>query len=176
MSVRVSAARDVGGFRPERGAGEEESISIPLRRVYGEDTVRYFPELVMHHDFRPHFSDSLRRARSYGRSRGREWIHDRDVPSVQPLPAVAITASAVTALLSLPLAVATLAVMPLVLYRKWISYLVANRRAEILTFPYSEALEDLSNLLGFGEGAIHGLREARATKYQARSQGLPPCR
>jgi glycosyltransferase involved in cell wall biosynthesis len=141
MSVRVDAARAVGGFTTERGAGEEESLLVPLRARFGPETAWLFPDLIMRHDFRPELGDSLRRARSYGRTLGRNWVRDRDIPSLAPRPLVAVCAVVAASLVGAAAAVLTLLVAPLVLYRGWTQRL-GEHRGEALLYPYVHLVEE----------------------------------
>lgn len=152
MSVRASAAREVGGFTERRGAGEEESISRPLRRIYGDQTVRYFPEVVMRHDFASGVGDSIHRARMYGRAHGRDWARDGGSPMLRPIPAASALLVFVSATLSVVWAGLALFVAPLVMYRRWLPYLREHRSLEVITYPYVEAVEELADNLGFLEG------------------------
>lgn len=159
MSVRAKAARDVGGFTERRGAGEEESLVRPLRERYGEQTVQYFPDIVMQHDFHPSTRDSLRRARMYGRCHGRDWVLERGLPRVRPLPAASVTGAALVAIASLPLAFLALAASPFFLYRGWLAQLREQRSAEALLYPFIAAGEELADNVGFLEGAIQTARQ-----------------
>lgn len=154
MSVRTEAARDVGGFTERRGAGEEESIAVPLRARFGESTVQYFPDVVMFHDFGASLGDSFRRSRMYGRSHGRDWVRDRSSPRVRPLPIVASTVVAGAALVSIPVAVLLFPLAPLLMYRKWVHYLRGHRDPEVLVYPYLEAIEEFADNVGFLQGAV----------------------
>jgi glycosyltransferase involved in cell wall biosynthesis len=153
MSVRVSAAREAGGFSENRGAGEEESLARPLRAHFGPGTVQLFPNIVMYHDFHPSLRDTFRRSRSYGRGSGREWVRDRDIPSLAPLvPCAAIVAGAV-AIVSPLSGLALFVLSPYVLYRRWFTWRREGRRREAVLYPYVQAVEDIANNAGFAEGA-----------------------
>ncbi len=160
MSVRVDAARLVGGFTERRGAGEEESLARPLRQRFGPDTVQLFPEILMRHDFHPSLSDTLRRSRSYGRTHGRDWLHDRDIPTLAPLPLVAGLGALVVAVVSPAAAVLAFLLSPLVLYRRWIH---EWRRGDLesLSFPFVQAAEDIASDVGFAQGLVREARRSR---------------
>jgi glycosyltransferase involved in cell wall biosynthesis len=162
MSIRTSAARAIGGFEDAPGiGGDEESIARRLRGVYGDDTVRFVPEVVMRHDFESSISDSLRRARTYGRANGRNWAKEHDLPSTQPIPAVLGVVALVTGLVSAPLALLALVLLPPLAYRRWFSRLRSTRSVEVVTYPYVRVVEDVSNNVGFVQGAIAQLRAQR---------------
>ncbi len=163
MSLRTEAAREVGGFTERRGAGEEESVVRPLRARYGADTVQYFPDLVMRHDFDTSVNDSLRRARMYGSCHGRDWVLERDLPTLRPIPSASLLAAALVAFVSLPLALAALCASPLFLYRGWLAALRQQRSAEVLLYPYLAAGEELADNVGFLEGALRTARHRPET-------------
>ncbi len=160
-SVRVDAARDAGGFTESPGAGEEESLARPLRSKFGPDTVQLFPEIVMYHDFDPSILDAFRRSRSYGRAYGREWVKDRDIPTLSPLLPGAVLIAAVVAIVSPVLSVVFLVLSPYVLYRRWYAWLKESRSREAISYPYVQAGEDLANDVGFVQGAWREFRLRR---------------
>lgn len=157
MSVRTSAAREVGGFTERRGAGEEVSIARPLRRCYGDQTVRYFPDVVMRHDFAAGVRDSIHRARMYGRAHGRDWVHDGGSPTFRPIPAASALLVIGAASVGAVGAALAILVAPLVMYRRWVPYLRERRSLEVITYPYVEAVEELADNLGFLEGSGRAL-------------------
>jgi glycosyltransferase involved in cell wall biosynthesis len=162
MSIRTSAARAIGGFEEAPGiGGDEESIALRLRSRYGDQTVRFVPEVVMRHDFDSSISDSLRRARTYGRANGRNWAKEHDLPSMQPIPAVVGLVSIATGLVSASLGLVVLALLPPLVYRRWFSRLRTTRNVEVLTYPYVRVIEDVSQNVGFVQGAIAQLRRQR---------------
>jgi glycosyltransferase involved in cell wall biosynthesis len=167
MSVRVSAAREAGGFSERRGAGEEESLARPLRAQYGPLTVQLFPSIVMYHNFQPSLWDTFRRSRSYGRGSGREWVSDGDIPSIAPLiPCAAVVAGAVA--LASPLSgLVVLVLSPYVLYRRWFTWRREGRPREAVLYPYVQAGEDIANNAGFVQGAWHEYRSRRRRQRQA---------
>jgi hypothetical protein len=155
-TLRTESARAVGGFTNRRGAGEEESIAVPLRAKYGKDTVQYFPELLMLHDFGVHLDDSFRRARSYGRSHGRDWVLDGGIPTIQPVAVVLVLGSLLAALIGPLLAALGLAVGPLVTYR---ARTAQPWHRERLAYPFVRLVEDLADNLGFVEGMLSARRD-----------------
>jgi glycosyltransferase involved in cell wall biosynthesis len=161
MSVRVSAARQVGGFSDIRGAGEEESLARPLRSKYGTNTVQLFPAIVMRHDFQPSFRDTLRRSRHYGRTSGREWMRDRGLPSLSPLFPCAILIAGVIAFVSPLWALIVLVLSPYVLYRGWVTSLKSGRPLEVMLYPYAQASEEVANNVGFVQGVWRDVRRSR---------------
>lgn len=164
MSVRVQAAREVGGFSEDRGSGEEESLARPLRSKYGRDTIQLFPDIVMQHNFHPSLRDTFRRSRSYGRASGKEWVRDRDIPSVSPLvPGAALVAVGV-AIVSPALALSAFALSPYVLYRRWLKLRHTSRTREAMIYPYVQAIEDMSSNVGFTQGAWQQLRAQHRSK------------
>jgi glycosyltransferase involved in cell wall biosynthesis len=167
MSVRVQAARDVGGFSGAPGSGEEESLARPLRAKYGPTTVQLFPSIVMYHDFQPSLWDTFRRSRSYGRASGRDWVRDRDIPSLSPLLPCAALAAAVVAIASPVLAFIAFMLSPYVLYRHWLSWQRNSPTGEALIYPYIQAGEDIASNVGFTEGAWRELRTQLARRNLA---------
>jgi hypothetical protein len=167
MSVRVDAAREAGGFTEARGAGEEESLARPLRARYGPQTVQIFPEIVMKHNFHPSLRDTWRRSQSYGRTNGREWVKDRDIPSVSPLlPSTALVAVLV-AIVSPFSALAVVFLSPFVLYRRWWDWYKDGGSREALIYPYVQASEELATNLGFIQGATRELRSRRMRRLDS---------
>jgi GT2 family glycosyltransferase len=160
MSLRADAARTAGGFTERRGAGEEESIARPLRDRFGAHTVWFDPGVEMLHDFGPGIGDSLRRARSYGRAHGRDWRLDGGVPTLRPLPLIAMLGSLVVATVSPLLAWAALALSPFALYRRWTRRALWGAGAETLAYPYVQLLEECADLMGFAQGALTTRRSA----------------
>jgi glycosyltransferase involved in cell wall biosynthesis len=161
MSLRVQAAREVGGFTETPGAGEEESLARPLRLRFGPQTVQLFSDIVMPHNFRPSLRDTFRRSRSYGRGSGREWIRDRDLPSVAPLLPLAGLGAAAIAMVSPLLALAAFVFSPYLLYRRWFQWRREHESREALIYPYVQAGEEIMNNLGFVEGAWREIRIQR---------------
>lgn len=158
MSVRVEAALEVGGFTEARGGGEEESLVKPLRARYGPAIAWLFPDLVMFHDFAPGLGDTLRRARSYGRSHGRDWLRDRDLPTISPRPLLGVTVAAALLFWNGWAALGLLCVSPLALYHEWFRFWRRHPGAEVLAYPYVHFVEDLSGNLGFVQGVWRELR------------------
>ena len=158
MAVRVSSAREVGGFTEERGAGEEESLARLLRAKFGFETVQLFPDIVMKHDFQAPLSDSLRRARSYGRAHGRNWVRDRDIPTVAPRPLFCGVATVACAFVNPVLGIVSALVTPMVIYRGWVRSLRDGVGVEALSYPFVHFIEDVSCDVGFVAGALHAIR------------------
>ncbi len=161
MSVRADVAREVGGFTERRGAGEEESMARPLRQRFGPSTVQFVPSVVMHHEFGATVADSLRRSRSYGRAHGRDWILDGGRPMVRPRPLLGGATLVAIAPLSIPAALIGVLVLPFVMYRGWIRELRSTRGLEAVAYPIVEAAEEVSDVLGFVEGAVSEVRARR---------------
>jgi glycosyltransferase involved in cell wall biosynthesis len=161
MSVRISAAREVGGFTDLRGSGEEEALARLLRAKYGPDTVRLFPDIVMYHNFDASLADTLRRSRSYGQTNGREWVTDRDLPSLSPLIPAAAFVAAIIAIVSPVLAVVAFVLSPFILYRRWFAWKRSGGSREAITYPYVQAGEEIVNNVGFVQGAWRELQRRR---------------
>jgi glycosyltransferase involved in cell wall biosynthesis len=171
MSVRVATARQVGGFSEDRGSGEEESLARPLRSKFGRQTVQLFPNIVMQHDFDPSLRDTFRRSRSYGRASGKEWVRDRDIPSLAALlPGAALVAVAI-AVVSPVLALVAFALSPYVLYRRWFAWRRESGVREALVYPYVQAGEDIASNVGFTEGVWHELRTRRKSAHESLLNG-----
>jgi GT2 family glycosyltransferase len=161
MSVRVDAAREAGGFTEVSGAGEEESLARPLRAKYGPETVRLFPNIVMLHNFDASLQDTLRRSRSYGRTSGREWVRDRDIPSVSPLLPSAMLLACFVAVVSPISALVLILLSPYVLYRRWFAWYRSAGAREAIVYPYVQAGEEIAHNVGFVQGAWRELRTRR---------------
>ncbi|MHB8379032.1 MAG: glycosyltransferase [Acidimicrobiales bacterium] len=168
MSVRVQSAREVGGFSETPGSGEEESLARPLRSRFGPLTVQLFPGIVMRHNFHPLLRDTFRRSRSYGRASGREWVRDRDIPSIAPLLPCATIVAALVAVVSPLTSLAVLILAPYVLYRRWFRWLRANGSGEAVVYPYVQAVEDIANNVGFAQGAWRELQMRRRQRNRSR--------
>lgn len=154
MSLLTSRAREVGGFTAEKGAGEEESISRPLRAIYGPRTIELVPSIIMYHDFAPSVADSFRRARSYGRTSGRNWIRDRDIPSLPPRPLIAAVIGVILGWSKGSWAFIALLALPPVLYRNWVHELRHQFRTETISYPYLQFVEEIFGIVGFIQGAL----------------------
>ena len=163
MSLRTSAAREVGGFSEVRGAGEEESIARPLRSRFGPNTVQLFPDIVMYHDFKGELRDTLKRSQHYGRTNGQQWVSQHKLPSVSSLVPGAFIASALFWLVSPLAAVVIFVLSPYVLYRRWFRWRRQGGPWESIFYPYIEAAEDMSSNLGFLRGAWHQIRAKRSS-------------
>jgi glycosyltransferase involved in cell wall biosynthesis len=164
MSVLVDAAREAGGFTESPGAGEEESLARPLRSIFGPRTVQLFPDIVMKHNFHPSLRDTFRRSRSYGRGSGREWVRDRDIPSLAPLVPCAVIVAGVVAVVSPVSAVVLFALSPFALYRRWFTWRRESGSHESFIYPYVQAGEDIANNVGFTEGAWQEFLARRRSK------------
>ena len=163
MSVRVDAAREAGGFTEARGAGEEESLARPLRARYGPDTVQLFPNIVMLHRFDASLRDTFRRSHSYGRAKGREWVRDKDIPTIAPLVPGATLLAGLIALVSPLTAVLFLVLSPYLLYRHWLDWLRSSSSRESILYPYVQAGEELASNVGFAEGVLREIRSRRGS-------------
>jgi len=161
MSVRVAAARDAGGFTEARGAGEEESLARPLRSKFGPETVQLFPGIVMGHNFDASLRDTFRRSQSYGRSKGRDWVRDRDIPTIAPLIPIATFTAAVISAVSPIFSAVLLIFSPYVLYRRWFQWLKSGGSREAILYPYIQASEEIFNNVGFVQGVSRELRSRR---------------
>jgi len=158
MSIRVEAARQVGGFSNEPGSGEEESLARPLRSRFGPLTVQLFPNIVMRHNFHRSLRDTFRRSRNYGRASGREWVRDRDIPSVAPLFPFATVIAALVAVVSPVTSLVVLVISPYVLYRRWFAWFRDSGSREAIVYPYVQAGEELASNYGFAQGVWRELR------------------
>ena len=167
MSVRVDAAREAGGFTDAPGAGEEESLARPLRARFGPDTVQLFPDIIMYHNFDESLRDTFRRSRSYGRTHGRNWVSDRDIPTFPPLPACATLVAVAVAVVNPLSALLLIVLFPYVLYRRWFSWFRAKRSREALVYPYVQACEDVATNWGFVQGVWRELRHRRTTRHDS---------
>ncbi len=163
MSVRVDAAREAGGFTEARGAGEEESLARPLRARYGPDTVQLFPNIVMLHRFDASLRDTFRRSHSYGRAKGRDWVRDKDIPTIAPLVPGATLLAGLIALVSPLTAVLFLVLSPYLLYRHWLDWLRSSSSRESILYPYVQAGEELASNVGFAEGVLREIRSRRGS-------------
>lgn len=159
MSVRVGAVREVGGFPEVWGFGEEEGCSRALRLRFGAETVQFFPDLIMFHNYRPLVHDTLRRARAYGRSAGRDWVSRKGIPSLRPLPVLAVLAAGAVTLFSAPVALLAIVAAPLVLYRNWFAAMRASRDFEPAVYPYLQMVEEFVCNVGFVEGMVRAARD-----------------
>ena len=164
MSVRVDAAREVGGFSEVPGSGEEESLARSLRSRFGPQTVQLFPSIVMYHNFHPSLRDTFRRSRLYGRGSGRDWVRDRDIPSVAPLIPCAALISIVLAIVSPVSALFVFLLSPYGLYWRWFGWLRESGSREAIVYPYVQAGEDLANSWGFAEGVWREIGRRRRAR------------
>ena len=158
MSVRVSAAKFAGGFTKARGAGEEESLAKPLRKIFGTSTIQLFPEILMHHNFHPSLMDTFRRSQSYGKSHGRDWIGERDIPTILPIPGIHFLGTGLLVLVSPSASIFYFLLSPYALYRKWANNLRRTKNFESLLYPYIQLTEEYSGNIGFLKGSVNAIR------------------
>ena len=166
MSFRRSSIDAVDGFDPSiRFGGDEQYLCRRLVETFGPAALVFDPSIVMHHEFHTKTSDTLRRAKAYGRGNGRNWATSGGFPSLLPGPAFVALATVLAMLIS-PIAgiVAFIAAVNL-LGR---APLQAKRTTpvalfETLTYPYLVLATELVDNVGFLCGALAAIRSRRST-------------
>jgi hypothetical protein len=131
---------------------------------FGPNSVQLFPNIIMRHNFDSSLQDTFRRSRYYGRASGRDWVKDRDIPTISPLLPGATVVSAVVAVASPMLALVILVLSPYLLYRRWFSWFKSSGSREAIIYPYVQAGEEIANNVGFVQGVLRELRVRRGFK------------
>jgi GT2 family glycosyltransferase len=149
MAFRRRLLEALGGFDPRiRFGGEEEEL---CRRAHAADaSVRfvYTARALVRHHFRPGLSDVLRRSRAYGRGNARAAIDNPQVaPIVYPFPLLWLLALALARRRGLTAALFALA-LPSALYARWLPYALRSCRPLALGFPYIQAAQETTTMVG----------------------------
>jgi glycosyltransferase involved in cell wall biosynthesis len=158
----TTLARHRGFDARFRFGGEEEDLC--RRIVRSGERLGFLPDAVVAHDFEPGLRDTLRRSRAYGRGNARMFLKHRDVrPTVYPLPA------AVAGLLVLGVsrrsvaATAAAAVLPLLLFSRWVVGAVRSRDAAQLAYPYVQLAQETCGDVGLVQELRRGRQLFRDT-------------
>lgn len=143
MSFRRDALAAIGGFDPAiRFGGDEEYVSVEIRRHFGDDALLVVPSVVMAHDFHPELRDSLRRSWSYGKGIGRDWARHGGIPAARP-GVVAVLASAfIAGSCSRRLAIPAAALCGAIVWRRWLY--TARGNPEAALYPAVEMAHELA--------------------------------
>lgn len=159
MSFRRSILEAVGGFDEDiRFGGDDEDICDRIRSLPGPPLLWCADRAVVDHDFDLRLSDTLRRARSYGRGNGRQFVKHRPaVPTVFPGPVLWLVLLALTVAFRRHRVLAV--ALPLVLAPRWVVLAGRRRSLEPLAYAFLQMAQETASDLGF----LSGFRSARKT-------------
>jgi GT2 family glycosyltransferase len=158
MAFRRSALLAVDGFdEAYRFGSEEEDLCRRLHARDGGAMLLYVPGAQVTHWFEGRISDSLRRARSYGRGKARNvFKHPEMRPIVYPVPVAVAGVISYATLTRRPRAALAAALLPLAGYPGWIRHTRSEGGFYAPLYPYVQLLGELWNMFGELEGARAG--------------------
>lgn len=154
MSMHQARALEAGGFDENLvfGEGEEVSLCIAVRELFGESSVIVDPRVVLAHRFDASMVETWRRSFTYGRGAGERWRKQSGWPSLPVVSPAAIAGTVLLAPFSVPVGLlaglATLATP----YAVWLSRTAKKFQAEAIAYPFVALVDDLASLLGFALG------------------------
>jgi glycosyltransferase involved in cell wall biosynthesis len=155
------------GFDPRfRFGGEEEDLC--RRLVKDGQQLVFIPDARVQHDFEPGLADTLRRSRAYGRGNARIFLKHAGVrPTVYPLPAVVGGLLAFAALRRNAAVAGAAAVLPSVLFSRWLGEAARTRDPELLVYPYVALAQEACGNVGL-------LQEMRRSRLMFRDARVAP--
>ena len=153
MSYSKSALNDVGGFDDViTFGGDEEDLARRLRRRFGEHSLFVDPNIEMPHEFEPGLTDTLRRARAYGRGTGREFARNGGIPAVRPTPLMSLLGFVVLAPVSFKWAFVVALTTPLLVFRRWLLKAVRQHNIAMALYPAVATAQEIACNVGVVEG------------------------
>jgi glycosyltransferase involved in cell wall biosynthesis/peptidoglycan/xylan/chitin deacetylase (PgdA/CDA1 family) len=158
MAFRREVLFELGGFDEAfTFAGEDTDLCHRAHSRAGGARLLYVPGAVVLHRFRPHLSDTLRRARAYGRGNARAAIKHPEVRFIiYPFPVLVLTAMIAAALTRRKLPATLGALVPLFAYPGWPARAWQTRSLEPLAYSYIQLAEETWTMLGELEGSRAG--------------------
>jgi GT2 family glycosyltransferase len=148
-ALRVDVLKQLGGFDERfRFGGEEDDL---CRRLYalGLGRLHFEPAAVVNHDFDRSLRDTLRRSVGYGRGNARMYLKYDDMSlTMYPLPILLVLAAAVAMLARKSWPVLLGLAAPQLLFARWPLQAARQRDAELLLYPYLQALQETAGNLG----------------------------
>ena len=146
MALRRELLDAVGGFDEAMVQSEDEDLCRRIHRHLGGATFLYERRAHVAHHYRPGFTDTLKRGRTYGRGSALTKRQAGEFPALFPFPL--IVASILLAALWRPRAIAIAALAPLALYAGWWPVVLRRRDPEALLYPYMQLLQESAQLWG----------------------------
>ena len=168
MSFRLDALIAIGLF-DERitFGGEDEDICLRLRTAFPTDRLVFTSSAVIAHDYDGELRKTLRRSYRYGVGSARSYLKNADQnPTLFPVPALVVILALVGPWRRWGWAAAV--ITPLAVFTRWPIEAARVRRAELLTFPWLQTLEEAAHDVGFARSWCR-LR----TEYTAERDGSP---
>lgn len=156
MAFRRKAIESVGGFDPAfRFGSEEEDLCRRLHDRPGPTELRYLPDLTVTHWFTPSVTDSVRRARAYGRGNARMVLKH---PSMRLIvfPAPVLLGAGILSAVAYrrPRWLALAMLSPWALYPSWLR--TRSRGPGTLSFPLLSLAQEIATMVGEAEGLRAG--------------------
>ena len=153
MSFTRDALREVGGFDPSiRFGGDEELVCENLRSTFGDQSILFYPSIVVAHYFDTRFSDTLRRSFLYGASNGRTWVREGGIPGLRPVGGLFVVSLVLTAPISFVGAVFVSLLIPFAMWRRWVRASLFERNPEVIFYPLLALAQELCTNIGFFVG------------------------
>jgi glycosyltransferase involved in cell wall biosynthesis len=91
FSIRHDAFSAIGGFPSHLRAGEDIAICKIIRARYGNKSLLYDPDLIMHHEYPSHFSTLVSKKFRYGQLLSRAMAKGELQLALNPGPAIVLT-------------------------------------------------------------------------------------
>jgi glycosyltransferase involved in cell wall biosynthesis len=158
MAFRRDVLLALDGFDEAfRFGSEEEDFCLRLHRHRTGAKLRYVPDALVTHWFRPGIRDSIRRSRAYGHGNARRHLKHPDTKLiVYPTPllvGVSVLAGLATRRSGL---LAAAAGLPLITYPRWAPQALHARSPEPIVYPYLILAQEIAGMLGERDGVRAG--------------------
>ena len=158
MSFRSFALRKVFGFDVAIKFGSDDTIvSQKLRKQFGEESLKYFTNIELQHNFAANFSDSLRRAYKYAIANAKNQKSNGPTKTL-PLPTPALSLLLSLAI-CLPITLLSSVVLGLIAFPLVLAIVVfslhlklVNKDKESMLYPYAKWVEELADNFGYVRG------------------------